>query len=261
MKDFIQSIAHGLGHHISRWPRDRREPLPVFEVALTTLGSCTKRLVIAQVGANDGSIGDPIYPFVQRLKERTSVILIEPQKTLIPHLTKNYQTHPNHHIFNGAVGPGGTLTFFSVAEEFWRALQLPDNPEWPDYRAPTGATSTSRSHVEQWLEVHLPSDIDPDNAIESWTTECLPLPDILQRLGLDEKIDVLQVDAEGFDDEVIYHSAIERTAPRLIHFESQHLDTDRSEALRSFLAERGYLVFSSDSHNQLAIASSSRDCR
>ena len=53
---------------------------------------------------------------------------------------------------------------------------------------------------------------------------------------------VLQVDAEGFDDQVIYHCALERSRPRVIHYEWVHLPGTRKSALESFLEERGYIL-------------------
>jgi hypothetical protein len=62
----------------------------------------------------------------------------------------------------------------------------------------------------------------------------------LDEISWRKEVDLLQVDAEGFDDEVIYNSDIDVTKPHLINFEAASLSADRHERLSKFLSERGY---------------------
>lgn len=75
-----------------------------YESSLLALLSKTDQLNIVVVGANDGLVGDPIYDFVRMFPERTHLLLVEPQKELIPYLKENYSFHPDYTVFNGAVG-------------------------------------------------------------------------------------------------------------------------------------------------------------
>lgn len=59
-------------------------------------------------------------------------------------------------------------------------------------------------------------------------------------LILPENIDVLQVDTEGVDDQVIYHSALEILEPSVIYFESKNLSAQKLNELKARLSDLGY---------------------
>ena len=69
-----------------------------------------------------------------------------------------------------------------------------------------------------------------------------PLPDLLRSSDAIESIDVLQVDAEGMDDDVIYNSGIDELTPSIIYFEADHLSKGRAAKLMIYLEERGYML-------------------
>jgi len=76
---------------------------------------------------------------------------------------------------------------------------------------------------------------------------------LIARLSWTQDIDVLQIDAEGADDEVIYASDIERLRPRLINFERRHLSDQRQQTLAAFLAGQGYSILNWSDSDSTAI--------
>ena len=70
---------------------------------------------------------------------------------------------------------------------------------------------------------------------------CLPL-DALCRKHAVERLDLLICDAEGYDFEVLKTLDFERTPPRLVIWEHQHLSPEDAQACRRYLQERGYAV-------------------
>ena len=88
--------------------------------------------------------------------------------------------------------------------------------------------------------------------IEFITVPCLQLRDILEKLNVQSKIDVLQVDAEGFDDQVIYSSNIEFSKPLIIYFELTKMTAEANKRLLAFLTKNRYLAFEMG-HDALAI--------
>ncbi|MDG1102910.1 MAG: hypothetical protein P8N75_05985 [Ascidiaceihabitans sp.] len=68
------------------------------------------------------------------------------------------------------------------------------------------------------------------------------MEELLRRSTLFNNIDVLQIDAEGFDDQVIYSSNIENLRPLIINFELTNLDAQKATAVKSFLSKCGYMV-------------------
>ena len=69
------------------------------------------------------------------------------------------------------------------------------------------------------------------------------LINVLNEFDICDEIDVLQIDTEGFDDEIIYASDIHITKPKLIHFESIHLDKEKKSNLFNYLKTLNYDVF------------------
>lgn len=199
-------------------------------------------LRIVVVGANDGRINDPIYSFAKRFRESTELFLIEPQKTLLPYLRANYEFHPRTRLINCAIGPPGVITLYSVDDSVWSQLRVPYAKDWPAYRAPSGVTSGDRDHVQRWLQKHGPKGVDVDSIITEQVVQCAQLPEVLRRCAPVDTIDVLQVDAEGMDDLVIYNSGIEELKPCILYFEAENLSKDRLAKLIYFLRQRGYTL-------------------
>lgn len=241
-KRLIQRLANSLGYEIRRRDRPGSEQLPSFDLCLSLLLGHTEKLNIIQVGANDGMTNDPLHGFLKQNPARVRVILVEPQEQLIPYLDSNTSFLPERRIINAAIGPAQTLTLFRVAKHTWGDLNAPYAKGWPIYRAPTGITSAHREHVEQWLGRHYKGSTPPGGVIESVTVESLDINALLAQAAIFERPDVLQVDAEGFDDEVIYAASIRALRPRVINFELGNLGADKSARLLRHLGEHGYRV-------------------
>jgi FkbM family methyltransferase len=200
----------------------------------------SRKLRIAQIGANDGLINDPLYEFSQQFSDVTDILLIEPQTILIDHLKNNYAFHPSHVIFNGAIGADRSLSLFSIKREVWAKLDVPYAKGWPPYRAPSGVTSSEKEHVARWLRRHLKGHWRTDDVIEEITVPCCSLPDAIDASGFGQPIDVLQVDVEGFDDIVLYNSSVASLRPTIIYFEAWNLSAVRYGKLVEFLRDHGY---------------------
>jgi hypothetical protein len=78
-----------------------------LEGALYGLLSDTPRVGTVQIGADDGSSGDPIHQFVENAWSETGLLLCEPQPELVKLLEDPYRDHPSLHVFLGAVTPEG----------------------------------------------------------------------------------------------------------------------------------------------------------
>lgn len=200
------------------------------------------RIRVVQVGANDGVFNDPLHDFLVKYRDQTEVLLIEPQPYLIPILAANCKYHPAHHIENVAVGARGSLLMHSIDERYWHECAAPYADGWPAYRAPTGVTSNNREHVLRYLRRYYTGELPLDDLIVTYSTDCLPLDEVMDRAGFGSAVDVLQVDCEGFDDEVLYHSSLERLTPKLINFEETALSSERLTTLSGALTKLGYTL-------------------
>ena len=212
----------------------------LYSVALNVLIEVKHKLNIVVVGANDGRVNDPIYDFAMGMSSKTNMLLIEPNKFLLPHLQKSYSSHPSYQIANCAIGQEWVLTLYAVKANWFDHFQPAYAKGWPQYRAATGITSANKEHVEKAL---LREGINPDDAIESLNVPCQQLSPLLAELSWPSAIDVLQIDAEGFDDSVIHAANIQSTRPSLIYFENHNIPEKRMDLLVNYLSSQHYLTY------------------
>jgi FkbM family methyltransferase len=212
----------------------------LYLIALKALSKIKRKLNIVVIGANDGMVNDPIYGFAMGMARKTNILLIEPNKFLLPHLRESYASHPSHQIANCAIGQEGVLTLYAVKEAWFDRFQPAYAKGWPLYRAATGITSANRDHVGRAL---LREGINPDDAIETLNVPSQALSPLLAELNWPPSIDVLQIDAEGYDDSVIYASNPQRTRPKLIYFENHNIPQARMDSLVNHLASLDYRTY------------------
>ncbi len=212
----------------------------IYQIALRILIGTKNQLNIVIVGANDGKTNDPIYNFNMTRSGGTNVLLIEPNKPLLPFLQSNYSSHPSHQIANCAIGKEGTLILYTVKQEVWDRFQPAYAKGWPSYRAATGITSVFKSHLEKAL---IDQNLNPDGAIDVLNVPAKELKTLLEELKWPTPIDVLQIDAEGYDDVVIYNSNLSYTKPKIIYFESHHMSKEKGKALKQYLSKQRYRTY------------------
>lgn len=244
----IDFIKKKLPHHCKEKDRGNGDTLRhptvsgqnLFETLLLSLYT-DRPATIIQIGACDGAINDPIYDAVKNKIKVKTIVLIEPQPDLIPILTKNYAFHRDARVINNAIGESGSLILFRLKKDYWTIFRRNYLKDAPEYRVPSGFVSQSYDHVVKHVRGNLPEGINLNEAIEELKIPSKELAEVLQSEGI-TRFDVLQVDVEGFDDEVIYRSSIKKYRPSIIHFEHMHLHETNKMKLYEFLKECGYLI-------------------
>lgn len=216
--------------------------LSPYHAAVLALLSRQPRISVVVVGANDGKINDPLFELIRSsLYDRVNVLLVEPQKGLLPILEENYDFVPAKRVVNCAVGETSNLRLFTVKEEYWNSVKARYAKGWPAYRAPTGVASATREHLVGWVSKHL-RGYHPDDVIEEILVPSKNLGAILREQAFPEQIDVLQIDVEGNDDTIIYNANLPVSRPAIIHFEIAHLPPARKLELGLYLSQQGYEI-------------------
>jgi FkbM family methyltransferase len=242
MPSFAKQVAARLGYELKRQYGDVAA-LDFLETLMLGAMAVESPLQVVQVGANDGSISDPIYRFMSAHRERTAALLIEPQPELIPYLREAYAEHPAATVHNGAIGSGDSLKLYRIRPELWESFRVSYLKGAPAYRAPSGLTSGNRAHVLAAAGKHLSGTATPEEAVEEIAVPCSRLAALVDALGFSRVIHLLQVDAEGADDQVLYACDVDTLRPSIINFESKHLDAGRYERLAEFLSGQGYTLY------------------
>ena len=239
MPSLVKTLADRMGYELKRKYGDTSS-MDFLETLLLGALAAEGALNVVQVGANDGSHSDPIYAFLMAHKERTTALLIEPQPEIITYLQQAYADHPRASIYNGAIGASERLVLYRIRPELWDSFRVSYLKGAPAYRAPSGLTSGNKAHVAAAAARHLAGKVEPEDAVEELQVPCMQLGQLLQDRQFPTDIHLLQVDAEGADDEVLYACNIDILRPAIINFESKHLGDRRRTDLENFLAKNGY---------------------
>jgi len=227
----LRSALAAAGLQVRRWPAPltfRREAELRIGLEHAIAHSLWRRprqdFFFLQVGAFDGMTNDPLRQLV--LDHGWHGIVAEPQREAFRQLEKNYRDKPGLTLLNVAVADtSGPRTLYKVRTG--DAL-----PSW---------TRQLASFRREVILKH--RDVIPDIAgrIETETVDCLTFADLLARVS-PRRIDLLQVDVEGYDFEILklFHGAGLRA--EIIGFEHTHLSRPERNACVEHLISLGYRV-------------------
>lgn len=217
---------------------DIRRRLPAaslspLDLVLNSYDARGEQITILQVGACDGVTSDPVRHHVKRGCARA--VLIEPNPLAFARLQENYAGIPNVTLIPAAIGElDGEAHLYRVKK-----------------------TDETDSEVDLTLELasfyreHLERHGKKAHEIERITVPSRTLSSLVNELGL-TKIDLLQIDVEGFDAAVVRMALKMQVRPDCINFEHVHLSRTDRKPLFDLLEAHSY-VLGYDSWNILAM--------
>lgn len=170
------------------------------------------QLSFVQVGAFDGASDDDLTQLLPLGKVQG--VLVEPQPEPFAALAERYAGHENLHLVNAAIAPERGQRNF--------------------YRPRLGASRLASFDPQNLLR-HGVSAAD----IATESVQCCPLDAVLADVGF-SRLDVLQIDAEGYDLQVLATLDFNRWRPSIVRFEYLHLAPRLLDACIADLASQGY---------------------
>jgi FkbM family methyltransferase len=188
-----------------------------------------------QVGAYDGVSTDPLHRYVERCGWRG--VMLEPQPGPVAQLRRLYKDNSNVVIIEAAVH----------SERTTRTLYTIDSDAFPSWVREIA--SFDRQHILR--HNYLFPDIG--KVIKELRVECIPFDDVLKLNPSRDKIDLLQIDAEGADGYILSLFPFDRHRPAIVHWESKNLSKPEQERVLDLLCGHGYLVARSGSEDMLAV--------
>lgn len=195
-------------------------------------GKCGSDFFFVQIGAFDGVTADPIYHLVRRYGWRG--VLVEPQAEAFKLLQENYADQAGLQFFSVAIGPeDGEISLFTRANGMVQAASLAKH------------LMKKPGHHSKLLE---------ERRVPCWTFERL-----LQEAHAPREIDLLQIDAEGYDYEIIRSIDFDSVKPAIIHYEHMVLSQADRNACLELLASHGYRFLLQD-NDTLAYYDFTRPC-
>ncbi|MBK8501273.1 MAG: FkbM family methyltransferase [Saprospiraceae bacterium] len=226
--------------------RPKKDSLAYF---LDKLSRESDTFFVVQIGANDGITHDPIHKFIKR--DRWHGVLLEPQKLVFQNfLFPLYQKQTGIHTINAALGKNdGEATLYGIAFS---------NARWA-----TGLASFDRSVIEksfasghvarQAKKQGIDIPIDETKWICEEKVRVVSVKTLIETYQI-KKIDLLQIDTEGFDFEIIKMFDFTSIRPSSISYEHMHFSEQQKSECEKYLFSFGY-QFISLGGNTLAISS------
>jgi FkbM family methyltransferase len=196
-----------------RWKSNHEK----FENLIEDRSKRTQGFFVLQIGACDGIVSDPIHKLIK--KHAWQGVLVEPQKNEFERLKLNYAGCPGLRFENAAIADSdGLRPLFKMKEEAIEA-------DWQR----SIASLIPKPYLEQ------------QDMLSVEMVACITFRTLLSHYGV-ERIDLLQIDVEGYDYELIKLFDFQAVKPRLIRYEHRHLSLlDRSSCKRH-LKNMGYEI-------------------
>lgn len=189
---------------------------------LEQLSKKKSEITLIQVGANDGISFDNIYPFF--VSNNTRGLVIEPLPDFFDRLKLNYSAYPKITPLRLAIHP--SKESISIYRLKFDSLQK--YPHWAN-----GIASFDKQHL---IKLNI-----KDEDIEADNVPCSSLMSLIDQYKL-ENLDYLQIDTEGFDDEIIKMIDFSKCRPKIIKFEVHHLSVERKNLILKLLTEQRYKI-------------------
>lgn len=184
---------------------------------------------VLKIGANDGVENDPLAEFLMN-DSRYRGLLVEPIPFYARMLSANYEGTGRFKIEQAAIAAQeGETAMYYVDEK----ATDPNGQPLPTWLR--GVASLDRAHVE----MHLPPETR--GAIRETKVACFSVAGLLARHGV-RKVDLLQIDTEGYDYVVLRQFDFSAIRPRIVVFERKHLSREDQSAAKMFMENAGYKV-------------------
>jgi len=172
-----------------------------------------------QIGAFDGLTGDPLHDLIVRYD--WAGVLVEPQTRPFEALRVTYSGRPRLSLRNVAIAERDEV------RPFYRVADGPNLPDWAVQLASFDRATILR-HGSNLRDKLVCEDV-----------ECLSFESLLA--GVDH-VDLLQIDAEGYDANLIRLFDFNRWRPSIVQFEHKHLSLADHDAAIRHLVKHGYRV-------------------
>ncbi len=228
LKNNIKRILTSCGYAISRIQKPCNAEYfnltKFLNYYLERNGEC----FLVQIGANDGVTFDPIREFIIGNPGRVRGVLLEPMKDAYSKLVENYKDFPGIIMENLAIhNKLKEMTLYKVDPE--KRCQL---EKWSGGMASFSSTHHELSHT-------------PKEFIIEEKVKCVSFAELIARHNV-QKIDLLQMDTEGYDAEIINAIDFSRIKPSVLRFEHGYMDRimdkDKLQAIMKLLNDNGYQV-------------------
>jgi FkbM family methyltransferase len=214
----LSRASHLFGYELTPHLAHPAPSIDILDLAIRDLMARERDIFFLQIGAHDGVSYDPIHEYVGRFHWRG--LLVEPQPAVFEKLRENYAGEKQLLFENSAIAPrDGTLD-----------LHCFENASAEDHASML--TSTRKHYLTMNGDNHR-------GALKTITVPALTLESLLAKHRV-ERVNLLQIDTEGFDFEIIKMIDFKRMKPEIIHYENNFLNRRQKSECTRILGEQNY---------------------
>ena len=237
---YISRLGYWLSPWVSRRPallymlRTLRARLPEAKQTLQgafmqEFGRAFPRASFIQVGANDGSMADPLRR--QILGRKWSGIMIEPVPDIFARLAANYRFRRQLILENVAIAAEpGERDFYSLKPV--ADLRAEGLPAW---------YSGLGSFYKDIILSHSKLIPDIESRIVTRKVPTTTFEALCKKHGI-RSVNLIQIDTEGYDYEVVKLIDFTQLRPELLAYEHFHLSPEDRQACEALLHSHGYVT-------------------
>jgi FkbM family methyltransferase len=242
MKQWVKKLLAKLGYQVqgTRYcprqllGRDHLRLIELDDVICRRMFEFGREFTFIQIGAFDGITADPLHKYIAKCGWRG--VLIEPQPRPAAQLRELYRDNDRIVVLQAALDcRSGKRTLFTVESD--------NVPAWA-----RGMASFQRDNIVK--NSYLIPGLEA--MIKELAVNCIPFEDVMQRLPSD-RLDLLQVDAEGADGYLLSLFPFARVKPAIVHWESKNLTKSQQEEALDMLTKHGYHFARSGEEDMLAV--------
>ena len=183
--------------------------------------------VVVQIGSNDGVSNDPLHDAI-KTHRGWRCVFVEPVPWLIDKCRCAYGSDKRFMYVNAAINDGTPAPFFFVD-----ALARVERPDLPDFVLQLG--SFNERHILGYNNGVLAPYVRSLNVVGlSWAQ-------LVEQTGA-WPVDILHIDAEGYDWKILSQVDLSIDPPKIILFEVEHLKPAELQQAVTALSERYSVV-------------------
>lgn len=192
-------------------------------------------LTMIQIGANDGVLCDPLRKHI--VDNKLKGIMLEPQRVVFERLKNNHKNSQGLFFENVALGETeGSALLFRVDEDLIK-----------QYGDLSGVASFDRDHVLNEIKSNkrrltFSKNKKAQDYINKEQVRVVSYSYLIDKYRISE-VDILMIDAEGYDYEAVSMFPYDKLLPKAVIFEYKHLNKALLIKLEVMLKEKGYLPF------------------
>ncbi|MEM9920223.1 MAG: FkbM family methyltransferase [Bacteroidota bacterium] len=205
----------------------KKESFPSVGHLLNVYGRARSEVSFLQIGANEGSTEDPLYPHI-RLRNWKG-ILVEPLAEEFKLLKHNYQNNPGLIFENVAIADREeSRTLYTIDKTTGEV------PFW------VSKLSSFDPSIPQQVKQSFPNAVVIEKQVP-----CTTIENLLNKHNLGN-LQVLVIDAEGYDFEIIKTVNWDNVQPELVIFEHRHLSEADQQSCQQLFRNLGYEIYCAD---------------